>query len=307
MAVFRAGSALARASALVWVLALSALIQGCGTLPAAAPPDAPERVLPDHVPSPELDELPAPRPVAVVLSSDNAHYRRVADALGAGTGERYVLSSDNGDRVLSALRQAGHRQAIAIGQQALTVLAATELEVAYCQVFDPHLDGSRPRPGVAALPDFGAQLDQWRLRQPALRRIGLITGPAHAEVGDRLEAAARSRALTLRRAVARSDRELLYVFRRMVPAIEGFVLYPDTSILSPAVIRELLGYARKHDVWVLTYNRAIFELGAALLVSADPREVAIQVLAALHGGSGGLEAPLRRVVMEAAYPTADGG
>lgn len=298
---------MATASALGGVLLLAVLAAGCSSQPHRPPTAADGPVLPHRVPSPRLETLPPPRPpVAVVLSAETDHYRRVADALGEGDWRRYVLNGSNGDQVLAAVTGAGHAEAIAIGQQALTLLTATDLEVVYCQVFDPSARGGGRR-GVALLPDFGAQLDAWRARQPTLRRIGLITGSEHRAVAGRLLSAAEARAVALSHAVVRTDKEFLYVFRRMVPDIDGFLLYPDTSVLSPGVIRELLAYARKHGVRVLTYNRAVYEAGAALLVSADPREVALQVMAALDAEADALQAPLSRVVVETSFLPEDGG
>jgi putative tryptophan/tyrosine transport system substrate-binding protein len=264
-------------------------------------------VLPETVTLPELEPLPPPKPpVAVVLSADTEHYRSVADALGEGRWRRFVLADGDAARVLEALREDGIEEAIAIGHQALALLAATGLDVAYCQVFEAAAEEMSGHRGVAPLPAYGAQLDAWRSRDPELHRIGLITGPDHTTVAATVESAAADRGITVHRAVARSDRELLYVFRRMVPDIDGFLLYPDTSILSPRAIRELLAYAAKHDVDVLTYNRAVFELGAALLVSADPAEVARQVVAALSAEDAAGELPLTQVVVESADPARGG-
>lgn len=283
-------------------LLTAAVLGGCSIRPLPPPdPGVSGPVLPDTVPVPDLEELPPPRPaVAVVLSADTSHYRTVADALGDGKWQRFVLDGDNGADVLAAVKAQRLVEAIAIGQQALELLAPTDLTVAYCQVFDADVKGGVVR-GVAPLPDFGAQLDAWRARDSTLRGVGLITGPGHAELAARVAAAAESRAMTLHHAEVGSDRELLYVFRRMVPEIDGFLLYPDTRVLSPGAIREMLAYARKHHVSVLTYNRVVFDLGAALLVSADPGEVARQVVAALRADAGAhREVPLTRVVVETA-------
>lgn len=283
------------------------VLTGCGPQWIRPGADAPEPVLPEQAPTPDLESLPPP-PVAVVLSAETPPYRSVADGLGEGRWRHYVLDGSNDAAVLAGLRATGHRQAIAIGQQALALLANSDLEVAYCQVFDPDTQPGRSPRGVAALPDFGQQLDAWRLRQPTLKRIGVITGPAHTDVAQQLSTAAASRALRVEQATVDSDREFFYVFQRMVPLIDGFLLYPDTSILSPGVIHEMLSYARKHDVWVLTYNRPVFDLGAALLVSADPSEVASQVLAVLRSdATGPVELPLSRVVVQTARPAMEGG
>ncbi len=267
--------------------------------------DLPQPRLPPVVPTPELAELPPPRPrsVALVLSADTVHYAAVADALDERLPEataRYRLQGQDPATVLQAIQRAGHAEAVAIGRQALALLSPTDLRVAYCQIFQSPSPATGPAPsGVAALPGYGAQFDAWTAHRPGLARVGLITGPGRDEAAAEIDAAARSRGLEVRRAVVRSDKELLYVFRRMVPEIQGFLLYPDARVLSPGTLRDVIAYAAKHDVEVLTYNRAIFDIGAGLLISADPAEVADKVLAVLDpAAAGSAELSLSRVMME---------
>ncbi len=294
-----------------WALLLMLVVAGCSVQPLRPATRVP--VLPERSPPPKLETLPqTARTVAVVLSAESPVYRAVADALGKGPWSFYVLDGGNAKAVLRRLRAAHHRHAIAIGRRALDLLASSALDVVYCQVFEPSAaDVAAPaggsRRGVAPLPDFGAQLDAWRSQQPGLSHIGLITGSEYRQVADSLAAAARARGLTLQRAVVANDQELLYVFRRMVPEIDGFLLYPDTSILSPRAIRELLAYARKHSVRVLTYSPAVYRLGASLLISTDPREVARKAVAALTVDAGPADVPLSHVVIRSADPAASGG
>lgn len=241
--------------------------------------------------------------IAVVLSKDTAAFAAVAAALEGSLQlpwVRYEIHDQNAPAVLRNVRSGGHSAALAIGQQALELLRQTDLPLAYAQVLEPGAGSRSPGRGVAPLPAYGPQLDAWRKIQPGLSSIGVITGPGHEAASAALAAEAKARTIEVHHAVARSDREMLFVFQRMVPDIEGFVIYPDARILSPRSLRELLDYAHKHDVWVLTYNRPIFELGATLLVSADPQEIAEQLVAALDTPADAESAPLplQRVVTE---------
>jgi hypothetical protein len=90
----------------------------------------------------ETDPLPmtqAPT-VAVVLARGTPFFAAVADALERsleGRAVRYEIDDRNRERVLADVRAAGHADAVAIGQQALRLLDATDLPITYCQVFDP--------------------------------------------------------------------------------------------------------------------------------------------------------------------------
>lgn len=308
----RKESALARLKPGVWLVLL---VGGCASWSGPVPEGGVPVVESEGVsvsPTPPEDS-PAATPtetveparpnIAVVLSKDTAAYAAVAAALDESLQRpsvRYEIHDQNAPAVLRSVRSGGHSAALAIGQQALELLSQTDLPLAYAQVLEPGARSRSPRRGVAPLPAYGPQLDAWREIQPGLSSIGIITGPGHDAAAATLTAEAKARAIEVRHAVARSDREMLFVFQRMVPDIEGFVIYPDARILSPRSLRELLAYANKHDVWVLTYNRPIFELGATLLVSADPREIAEQLVAALDAPPDADLAPLplQRVLTE---------
>jgi hypothetical protein len=289
----------------IWLVLIA--LTGCAML-TRAPTDDP-RPAPGSESAAETESEPATAvlpqvqepTIAVVLSKDTVAYAAVADALDSSLARpwvRYEINDQNSESVLRDVRAGGHSAGIAIGRQALTLLGQTALPVAYCQVLQPST-GEKTRRGVAPLPTFESQLDAWREVQPGLATIGIITGPGLDDAPAVLTLAAQQRGLGVRHAAARSDREMLHLFQRMVPEIQGYLLYPDPRILSPRTLRDLLAYANKHGIWVLTYNRPIFDLGATLLVSADPMEIAEQVVAALEApGAGALTLPLQRTLME---------
>ena len=78
-----------------------------------------------------------------------------------------------------------------------------------------------------------------------------------------------------------SDREMLLAFRSILPHIDGFVLLPDPEILSPEVIRRTIGHGVVNDLPILVYSPLMYELGASLLVEAEPVDVALQIIALL--------------------------
>ncbi len=242
------------------------------------------------LPGEPVSEIPPDQPsqcpgVVILLSSDTPSYLAVAEALDRRLprpAARFRLPAEDPAALQSTLRAAGYSGAIAIGRQALDLLQTTGLVTVYCQVFEPSAPRDGVHGGVEPLPRYGAQLTSWLKLQPDLRSVGVITGPDHESAAHTLESAASDKNLKVLRAVAHSDKELLFLFHRMVPDIDGYLLYPDASILSPAALTELLGYARKHGVWVATYNQALFDAGATVLIAADPDEVAEQALRALR-------------------------
>jgi hypothetical protein len=175
---------------------------------------------------------------------------------------------------------------VAVGRAA--ALRAAELApdrpIVVCRVFDYQdlIVGEAPLWGVDALPPLSLQLRGWKAADNSLERVGLIISEAHADrIGDFLTAA---QAIGLEVEVARSasDRETLYLFKRMAPRLDGFWLFPDNRILSPGVLRKLLDYASSHEVGVLVFSDALLSWGALLSARSLPGDVAASVQGVLE-------------------------
>ena len=103
-------------------------------------------------------------------------------------------------------------------------------------------------------------------------------------------AAAAAVGVKLHYRVVGSDRETLYVFNRLVPDIDGFLLFPDNRVLSRDVLREMLNYASRHRVQVAMFNDSLLPLGgtfSATAVSSDIAASVVIVLDKLTRGEGG--------------------
>jgi ABC-type uncharacterized transport system substrate-binding protein len=97
---------------------------------------------------------------------------------------------------------------------------------------------------------------------------------AHADMANEAAAAARSDGIRIDSETSSSDQETLYLFKRLAARVDGFWLFPDNRILSPNVLRELLSYARSHEVGVLVSSDILLSWGALLSASSTPKDVA---------------------------------
>jgi ABC-type uncharacterized transport system substrate-binding protein len=197
--------------------------------------------------------------------------------------------------------------AIAVGREAADFarehLGATPL--VFCQVFNYQelLGTDRPIWGVQPLPPLALQLRGWTSVDPSRKRIGLIVSEAQSGLVAEARAAAGG-AIEIKSEVSSSDRETLYLFKRLAPQVDGLWLFPDNRILSPSVLRELLSYAVSHGVGVLVPNDALLSWGALVSASSTPDDVARNVHAVLDrvssGATAGLPAmtPLTEVRLE---------
>ena len=185
--------------------------------------------------------------------------------------------------------------AVAVGREAVDFarehLGATPL--VFCQVFNYQelLGTGRPIWGVQPLPPVALQLRGWSSVDPSRKRIGFIVSEAQQGLVAEARAAAGD-AIEIKSETSSSDRETLYLFKRLAPQVDGLWLVPDNRILSPSVLRELLSYAVSHGVGVLVPNDALLSWGALVSVSSTPDDVARSVHTVLDHVSSGSTASL---------------
>lgn len=285
---------------------LGVMLSGCSFLTLEADVAEPVVVTPQLPPTPSIDirvaepvsapvidepEPPAPQPavlkVAIVLSSRVPAYEDVAVALGELLEEVDVY--DLSDKSLTqkdafdAIRNSDAQVVVAIGLHAATFAQAiTELPVVFSQVFnDNNLSGENLK-GVAAIPPLDLQLQAWRQIHPELRNVGAILGEGHERLIEEAIRATDANGLQLHYRLAKSDRETLYLFTRLVPDIDGFWLFPDNRILSSSILREMLSYATRHRVQVAVFNDSLLALGAAISTTSVNADIAQTILSVIE-------------------------
>jgi hypothetical protein len=170
---------------------------------------------------------------------------------------------------------------IAVGDEAVRASRAAlpSNPLIFCQVpaYQEALQGGGPTWGVQTLPPLALQLKSWQTIDPSLRTIALIVSAAGAVLADEARRAASLLATDILVETSTSDRETLYLFRRLATTVDGLWLLPDNDALSPQVLRELLTYAGSRGIGVLTFNEALLNRGALLTATAVPADVAATV------------------------------
>jgi ABC-type uncharacterized transport system substrate-binding protein len=295
------------------------LSAGCGVLPqetvSEAPvivPELPPEVsiaAPAEVVHPPIVVVPQPEPlppapsvfadrVAIVLSGRQPAYDGVARELERVL-EDYSLYdlSDRSQTVRSVFGSIADEKAtavVAIGlRAALSARALSSVPVVFCQVFnvsDNDLITDNVK-GVSSLPPLNLQLKAWKELDPQLKSIGAIVGPGHEALIDEAALAAEELGLKLHFRIAGSDKETLYIFNRLVPDIDGFLLFPDNRVLSRTVLDEMLGYAARHRIQVAVFNEPLLAMGATLsatTIDADIASAIVHVLDSFDKQQGSL-------------------
>ena len=268
------------------------LFAGCETLPPPLPPpvEEPVEVIVEEpavvevkpAPEPEVPEPAPPLPfVSIVLTNSQPAYADVARALTRHFDNYEIYDLDKDDRppmtILRVINDSNPGAVIAIGLRAArSSVAMSEHPVVFSQVFNykHHELLQKNSRGVAALPPVEAQIAAWKEVDQSVKRIGLIIGEGHEELVTAAELAAQRHDIDLVVQVARSDRETLYFFRRMIRDVDGLWLLPDNRILSARALQEMLTEAKQRQFPVSVPSESMLSLGAMISMTTQAADIA---------------------------------
>jgi len=284
---------------LLAALALAALgLSGCSVLsPPVEPAPTPEPVeavpepiivAPPPVSKPKAKvKIPEPAPlppVAIVLTSSQAAYADVAEALAQQFENHVVYDlSDRGRPPVTVLRMINDSDSgivVAIGLRAAkSSVAMSNKPVVFSQVFNYQDHGllNENTRGVAAVPPLDAQLAAWKEVDPTLSRVGAIIGEGHEELITEAEIAAQRHGVELLVHVTHSDQETLYFFKRMIRDIDGFWLFPDNRVLSGRALQQIMDDAQRLHVPVLVPSESMLQMGASISISSLASDIAATI------------------------------
>lgn len=240
--------------------------------------------------------------IILLLSDDKPSVTRVAQAIQAASAGNIVLHKQlNGDRnreseIARAILESPASQVVAIGLGAAQ-LAREHLngkQVVFCQVLNfEEFDLVTPwMKGVSAIPSLSRQFATWKLLDPTLRRIGIITGRHTQYMISEAAQAAKRLGLELVHEEASSERAVLFAAQKLhEKKIQGLWLAPDSSILSQRAMQDVMTYSIRNSIQVLAFSPALLKEGALLSTSPDPAEIARLVLERLQKVGDGTTIP----------------
>lgn len=257
-----------------------------------APPPAPTPPPPAPAPAPDI----SPPMTAILVSDSRPAYREVAAALEDRLDNHATYDLADGtytpDSLFAAIDDSDAQAVVAIGLGAARQARQfSPVPVVFCQVFNVRehellADDIR---GVAATPPLALQLQAWKRLDPSLEAIGLIVGEGHDELLAEARDATRDAQVNLHVQVARSDRETMYLFDRMVADIDGFWLFPDNRVLSRPALQHIFTKAAQRRVQMAVFNESLLAMGAVIsstTVAADIAATTETILVRLAKGDG---------------------
>jgi ABC-type uncharacterized transport system substrate-binding protein len=262
--------------------------------PAPEPQPAPQvEESPVVKPAPAIKALPVPQPVsarvAVLLSNSLPAYTNVADKLATYLDDYTIYDLADRNRsprqVFAAIAESEARFVVAIGLGAAKLARTfSTVPVVFSQVFnvtENSLIADSIR-GVSVLPPVDLQVEAWRGMDPNIRNIGAILGDGHEDLIAEADRVMSERGIKFHHAIANSDRETLYHFKRLIRSLDGFILFPDNRILSRDVFTEIMSDAARHHVQVAVFNESLLKHGATFSASAVDSNIADKITIALN-------------------------
>jgi hypothetical protein len=253
------------------------------------------------IPQPAVEPVaePVAEPMVIVVSDQAPAFSEVARELVRRYPARTeVLQLGDGGaaraKTVKRLRETDDRLVTAIGlPAALVARTLNGKRVIFCQVFH-YEDNDLVTPwmkGVSAVPALNEQFRAWKLLSPKLRRVGMLTGPSLEGLVEEARRAAKAEHIEIVHVAVRSDKEMLFAYKRIAPQVQGLWLVPDNRVLSRAAIRELLTYSVKESKQVFGFSPELLPFGALLSAGSDYGDIAGRVLVRARQSWGRSEVP----------------
>ena len=217
--------------------------------------------------------------MTVVFDADTASAAATAAAIADALPPRqYRVATVDSANLAPPAPRSQPAVVIAVGRAAVDAARARlpGRPIVFCQVFayeDVLKDGGAIW-GVESLPPLALQLKTWQTIDPTLRGIAVILGEGRDALSAEVTKAAIGAGAEARFETSHSDRETLYLFKRLAAQVDGLWLFPDSRVLSPTVLRELLSYANAHGVGVLAFNESLLRWGALASATSVPADIA---------------------------------
>ena len=257
---------------------------------APSPPiEVPRVAEPAPTQEPQARPEPVSSQVAIVLSGSSPAYVDIASALITYLEDYNVYDLSDRNRsprqAFAAIADSNAKLVVAIGLFAAKVAKSfATVPVIFSQVFNVNENEliSDEIKGVAVLPPLELQVEAWREMDPDIRNIGAIIGEGHEDLIAEADRVMQERGIKFHYAVARSDREMLYQFKRLIRGLDGYLLFPDNRILSRKALTEIMSDAARHSVQVAVFNDSLLAHGATFSFNSVNTDIADKITIALN-------------------------
>ena len=228
--------------------------------------------------------------VVIVSSERSAAYQEAAEAL-VGELERGGLSRQGVVQLtpaeLAASGPLAPRLYVALGTQAATLLAQTELQAPVLSALLPRqsferimLAGARkPSSQFSALyldQPLSRQLELIRLAFPDARRLGVLWGPESQAQAEDLKALARARGLELVEATIGPGEPVFPALKSILQSADLLLAVADPQVFNSGSIQNILLSSFRAQVPLVAFSPAYVRAGALLALHVTPAQMGRQ-------------------------------
>lgn len=227
-----------------------------------------------------------PSGIAILLSDSSSAFVGVEREIVKRTTQpvkTYILDDNESTyaAVQKKIQTSAQPVVVAIGLPAARVARSlTGKKVIFCQVFnyeDPNLVTPWMK-GVSATAPVHELFRTWKELFPGLDKVGVITGRNLNGLMKEARVAARQSRITLVHAEVRSDKQMLYSYKRLAPRVQALWLVPDNRVLSTDVIRDMMAYSVKEGKQVAVFGHQLLDLGGIISAETSYANIAERVL-----------------------------
>jgi putative ABC transport system substrate-binding protein len=243
--------------------------------------------------------------VILLLSDERPAITGVAQAIAAVYKEKIETFSVAGkasqEDLVRTIENSPVRQVVAIGLPAaqLARQRLSSKQVVFCQVLNfEEADLVTPwMKGVSGIPSLARQFAVWKLLDPGMQRIGVVTGHNAQYMVAEATQAARRHGVEVVHIEVPSDRAVLVALQELRERnVQGLWLAPDGSVLSQRVIQDVMTFSLKNKLQVLAFSPALLKEGALLAAGQDYSEIARAVAERLRKSTGANGVPGEAIV-----------
>jgi len=253
--------------------------------------------------SPELN-------VAILLSGPVAAFKNTSriliNQLNKNTTTEYILSGDiNKDTdLIKTIALSDHTHVVALGLKAAKAVSSLKSKhVIFSHVFnykEHKLINGRFK-GVSALPAPDQLFKDWKALSPGLTSVVLLTGDGYEKYVERAIKIAAVYGIELVHHIVKSDKEFVYIAKRLPSYIQGHWIFPDNRVLSRAALKDVMSYNSKKGKQSLVFNKGLLSFGGLFYVNISDKETARLIIKRLKASLGKSAIPGKGVLMVAKH------
>ncbi len=247
----------------------------------------------------------APVSVLLVSAERNVAFTEAAEVFMDELARTGISRSNVQYLTLAEARTSGTRAGqlvLALGVEAATELARTEMRIPVLSVFVPsqsfeHIvqtaarKAASPFSAIYLNQAFGRQLDLIQLALPQRTRIGVLLGSHSSSQAHLLEEETRRHALSLMQIPVEPNEPMFAKLQMLLDTSQVLLALPDPQVFNSGTLQNILLSAVRAGVPMVSFSPAYVKAGALMAIYTTPSQVGQQAAQLARSVLQGKELP----------------